>query len=146
MPDPATSEYMRTLATSISCDWRAQPRPVHTFSLSVRVRQDVPVGAVLEAQFENPTDSKRPLLASAVVAASGFPEVKNDTVFLISPPVDTVRCKNYEVIVRLYRSKEARELMGTHRQQVQSRMDSALWEAYGDNASERFARQGHLCP
>lgn len=146
LPDNAVSEYMRTLSTGVSCEWREQPRPLHTFTLRVQVRQDVPVGAFLEAEFENPKDPARPLLATATIEATGFPEIKQDSVFFISPKIDTIRCKNYDATVRLYRTRESRELLGIHRQLIQSRMDSALWEAYGEDAFLRFGRQGHLCP
>lgn len=146
LPDNAASEYMRTLSTGVSCDWYERPRPLHVFSLRVQVRQDVPVGAFLEAQFENPKDPEHPLLATATIEASGFPEVKQDSVFFISPKVDTIRCKNYQATVRLYRSRESGELLGTHHQLIQSRIDSALWETYGEDAFARFGRQGHLCP
>ena len=142
----ATSQYMRTLGTGVTCDERQSSRLLHTFVLQLWVHPDVPVGAYLEAEFENQLDGRKPLRAGAELRAPGFPEVKAQEVSLVSPPFDTVRCRNYEVVVRLYRGRTARELLGTHRQQIRSRVDSALWKAYGENAIERMLEQGHLCP
>ena len=146
MPENATSEYMRTLAAGITCDERQPSPPLHRFVLNLRVRPDVPAGAYLEAEFENPLDAHKPLRASVELRASGFPEVKREDLSLLSPMFDTVRCRNYEVVVRLYRGQASRELLGTHRQKIQSRVDSALWQAYGKNAMARLLEQGHLCP
>ncbi|EXI74759.1 MAG: hypothetical protein AW07_01687 [Candidatus Accumulibacter sp. SK-11] len=146
MPENATSEYMRTLAAGITCDERQPSPPLHRFVLNLRVRPDVPAGAYLEAEFENPLDAHKPLRASVELRASGFPEVKREDLSLLSPMFDTVRCRNYEVVVRLYRGQASRELLGTHRQTIQSRVDSALWQAYGENAMARLLEQGHLCP
>ncbi|MCM8611450.1 DUF4124 domain-containing protein [Accumulibacter sp.] len=145
-PENVTSELMRTVGTAVTCDERQPSRLQHTFVLQLHVDPHVPAGAYFEAEFENEHDARKPLRAGGELRAVGFPEVKEESVTLVSPPFDTVRCRNYEVVVRLYRGRTSRELLGTHRQKIGSRVDSALWKAYGENAIVRMMEQGHLCP
>ena len=147
LPNNTSSKTMRTLGTGISCDWNKGPAPVYQLFLRLQVREDVPVGALLEAEFENPADAMHPLLASGVITASGFPEVKDLDVPLLPPEVDTIHCQNYKVTVRLYRDRQSRELLGTHHQLIQSRWDSALWKSLGRrNGYDYQSEHGHVCP
>lgn len=148
LPSNEASRYMRTRGVGVSCEWRPgqPPNYAYGFTLALQVHDDVPVGAVIEAEFENPSDAARPLLAQAKIDDSGPGQVKVIDVFLLSPLVDTIRCGNYGVSVRLYRSKQSRELLGTHQQLIQSRVDSALWRALGPNVFDYLSRHGHVCP
>nr|WP_300336376.1 DUF4124 domain-containing protein [Accumulibacter sp.] len=148
LPANETSGYMRTRGTGVSCEWRPERSPAYAyrFSLALQVHDDVPVGAFIEAEFENPPDEAHPLLATAVIDVSGPGQVKVVDVFLLTPLVDTIRCGNHRVTVRLYRSRQSRELLGTHQQLIQSRFDSALWTALGKNAFDYLQRNGHVCP
>lgn len=144
--DNQMSEYMRSLSTLVGSDFKNRERPAFNFSIRLRVSQDVPPGALLEAEFENPADAAHPLRADATITVtSGFPQVKMDEVTLMSPWVDDIRCRNYKAVVRLYRAAGSRELMGTHIQDIQSRFDSRLWRS-ADESMERVLRSGQLCP
>lgn len=148
LPANETSQYMRTRATGVSCERRPGPSSgyAYRFSLALQVHDDVPVGALIEAEFANPPDAAHPLLATAVIDASGPGQVKVVDVFLLTPLVDSIRCGNHGVTVRLYRSPQSRELLGTHQQLIQSRFDSELWRALGTNAFDYLLHYGHVCP
>lgn len=146
LPANEVSEYMRTVATGVDCDWRDRDRPVFRLSIAVHVRADVPEGALLEAEFQNPAEPSRPLRASATVRSTrGYPQVRLDQVLLVSSEVQDIRCGRYPVEVRLYRDGRWRELIGTHRQDILSRFDSRAWISAADWA-ERLLRDGYVCP
>lgn len=145
LPEDQVSEYLRTLSTSMSYNFNLSP-PLYRFAIRIRVRSDVPVGAVLVADFEDPTAAGRLLHATArVVITSGYPQKIIDEILLQSPNFTEVRCRNYAVVIRLYQDERSRSPMGTHRQLIQSRMDSRLLRANPDWIT-RLHGAGHVCP
>lgn len=144
LPASATSEWMHTTSSGVAWDSHAQPYPTYQFSLLLRLRQDVPSGAYLEARFENPGDPARPLLVTASVAAGTA--VKADSLLLLTPPIDAIGCRNYRVEVRLFRSVADRALLGIHQQVIQSRIDSSLYMAQLEKPSNNTLLPNALCP
>lgn len=70
LPENATSQYMRTLGTGVTCDEWQPSRLSHTFVLQLWVHPDVPAGAWFEAEFENQFDARKPLRAAAIAFAA----------------------------------------------------------------------------
>jgi hypothetical protein len=145
LPENQVSEYLRTLATLVGIQANQRP-PQFRFSITLRVRADVPVGAVLVASFEDPGTAGHFLGAKArVVMTSGYPQKIEDEILLQSPTFTEVRCRNYAVVIRLYQDPTSGTPMGTHRQLIQSRLDSRLLRANPDWMTP-FQRAGQVCP
>jgi hypothetical protein len=145
LPENQVSEYLRTLATLVGSNVNRSP-PLYSFSIMVRVRADVPVGAVLVATFEDPAAAGRLLQARAkLVMTSDEPQKIKDEIQLQSPTFTEVRCRNYAVVIRLYPDERSSTPMGTHRQLIQSRVDSRLLSA-NPAWITRLAGGGHVCP
>lgn len=147
-PVLASSDYMRTISASVGCNnWRNPQRARFSFSLVTQLRPDIPSDAVLEANFEDPMDPKRPLTVSLPLGKLPTPLYRRPIRLPInSPSVDVIRCRNYEVTINVLRNEQSRDLLGTHRQLIQSRIDSDVLKAYGEEATQRYEQQGHLCP
>jgi hypothetical protein len=113
----------------------------------MQLRPDIPSHAVLEANFEDPTGRRGPLIASMPLGKLPTTLAERPIRLAItSPSVDAIRCKNYEVTINVFRDEASQELLGTHVQLIQSRIDSDVLKAYGDEATRRYVEQGHLCP
>ncbi len=84
--------------------------------------------------------------SSVVVEVSGKTQVKQLSVLLMSPSVTVIQCRNYRVRVRAYRDAKSREVLDTLEQQIQSRVDSTVWQQLGEEyAIERLSLHGHVC-
>ncbi|MEF8754219.1 MAG: DUF4124 domain-containing protein [Accumulibacter sp.] len=146
LPLNAASELMATRGTGCLVDWREAPLLKFAFTLNLNLHENVPAGALIEAEFENPLDPADPLRSSVVVEVSGKTQVKQLSVSLMSPSVTVIQCRNYLVRVRAYRDAKSREVLDTLEQQIQSRVDSTVWQQLGEEyAIERLSLHGHVC-
>jgi uncharacterized protein DUF4124 len=143
LPQNATSEYLTTTGSGVAIDFNGR-RPRFTFRLFLRARDDIPAGTYLIAHFENPANPSAPMLVTKQIEVAGRAQVKEVSIGFISPDFEMIHCKDYEVLVYVYRSESHRELLGTHRQLIQSRMDSDLLTSR--DAVFKTSRAGGLCP
>ena len=67
MPLNAASALMTTWGTNCIIDWSEPPRARFSFGISLQLHENVPAGALIEAEFENPLDPSEPLRSSAIV-------------------------------------------------------------------------------
>jgi hypothetical protein len=87
------------------------------YSLWLEPRKLIEQALKLEVTFQNPEDKSRPYVVTQAVAAAAT------TIDIESPPIWGLRpAYSYEVIVRAYDS--AGTLLGTHRQLIQSMIDT----------------------
>ena len=71
--------------------------------------------------------------------------IKEDTFFVLSPEVEGLKCRDYEVLVNVYESGEKTKLLGSHRQLIQSRVDAARVRSI-EQMLDDLARRQHICP
>jgi hypothetical protein len=76
----------------------------------------LPRGAFVEAEFENPE-------GGAPVFAGGVFTGNQQTLEILSPPLSDVRPRNYQVVARIYASKDRKQVLGAHTQICQSLVD-----------------------
>jgi uncharacterized protein DUF4124 len=141
LPQNVASEYLTTTGSGVLIDFKGS-RPRFSFNLILQARNEIPVGTYLMAHFENPANPGAPMVVTEQIKlAKG---VKETGLVLRTPEFDMIRCKNYEVLVNVYRSESSRQLLGTHRQLIQSRYDSNL--VTSPEAALFAGGPGGLCP
>lgn len=143
LPENAASEYLTTTGSGVLIDFNGS-RPKFSFHLSLQARDDIPVGTYLMAHFENPANPGAAMVVTEQIKLAGAANAKQVGLVLRTPEFDMIRCKNYEVLVDVYRRESSRQLLGTHRQLIQSRVDSSL--ATSPEAVLHAGRPGGLCP
>ena len=122
LPPTATSEYLETQATSFAYDLESSP-PKAMYAITLRARSTLAGGAYLETHFENPSHPAEPIIVGRTYQKRTLQEARQPLV-IMSPPLAGVQCKNYSVVVYVYRDPTKASLLGTHRQWVQSRVDT----------------------
>jgi len=91
------------------------------YTLSLEPSKPIEQPTKLKVTFQNPEDKSKPLVATQEVAAGAI------SIKIESPPIWGLRPRNaYEVVVRAYDS--AGTLLGTHRQLIQSMIDTRRLE------------------
>lgn len=119
LPPNASSEYLETTATSIALNWKEEwNKWVAQYSMTLSAKRGLPFGAYLEAHFEDPADPNSPIVMSKVRQGA------QQNIFFLSPEFKGLKCKNYQVVVYVYRGSTKSELLGLHRQIIQSRVNS----------------------
>jgi len=117
LPENTTSIYLKTSSTGLTFD---SQELVGQFHLSLESRENLPKGAYLEAHFPDPANPIRKNLVDAQLNRKGA------TLTMRSPKSGGFKCWNYEVEVFVYRDKTKGELLDTHYQTFQSRVDLSL--------------------
>ncbi len=117
LPLNATSLYLDTTGTGILMDLASNSA---RFSLSLKARDKLPDGAYLETYFPDPANPARTHTVSRLA-----PKIRTPIRFE-SPLSHNFRCWNYEVITYVYTDRSATDLLDTHRQLIQSRLDMSL--------------------
>ena len=136
MPLNTTSLYLETIGTGILTDLASHSAK---FTLSLKARDNLPGGAWLETYFPDPANPARSETVSRMAPRT------RATIRFESPLSHNFRCWNYEVITYIYSDKSATDLLDTHRQLIQSRLDMSL----GVDDQEwlkALAGRGSMCP
>lgn len=121
-PRATTSKYLRTSAANLRVNTRKPGFPTYYF-LSLEVLDSLDQGAFLEVQFENPSDPKNPI----IVTRDLLP--KQRKIDIESPEVHGLEpYQGYIMLVHIYDNKAKANLLGTHRQVIQSITDQAKVE------------------
>ena len=76
----------------------------------------VPRDALLEVEFENPTNEKAPLVTRRLTG-------NESTIEVLSPPVAKLQARVYNVTARVYATAQKKELIATHTQRCESLVD-----------------------
>lgn len=66
----------------------------------------LPRNALIEVEFENPADRKKPLVSHRVFAGD------EPTIVLFSPPLTGVRARTYEIVARIYAAADKKQVLG----------------------------------
>ncbi len=136
LPVNSTSLYLETSGTGILMDLASHSA---RFSLSLKARDNLPGGAYLETYFPEPANPARSHTVSRPAPKTRAP------IRFESPLSHNFRCWNYEVVTYVYSDKSATDLLDTHRQLIQSRLDMSL----GVDDKEwlkALAGRGSMCP
>jgi hypothetical protein len=135
LPDNTTSVYLKTTGADLTYD----SENFGQFFLSLEARENLPNGAYLEAHFPNPANPNRKNVVDEHLRKEGA------TIRMLSPKSDGFKCWNYEVEVFVYRDKTKGELLDTHHQTIQSRVDLSLLNNVIE-LTTALAKIGGKCP
>lgn len=116
LPPNTVSEYLETTGADYTLNSRTLQGNLVLF---LRARQGLPRGAYVEAAFPDPSDIKK----TNVVGKRVNPGQK---IMLESPPTRDLKCWNYLVQVTVYRNQSREEMIGLHRQVIQSGINLRL--------------------
>jgi len=114
LPESEKSACLET--THAGWHFNAPQRRVR-YMLTFKIKRGVPYGAVFDVQFANPQDLGKPF-EETFRRAGGSSEINIE-----SPFFSGLRCGNYLVEISIYRNSMRKELLGVHKQYVQSRID-----------------------
>jgi hypothetical protein len=136
LPENTVSNYLETTGTGVLYDINERSG---RFDLQLDPRESLPAGACLEAHFPDPANPARTHTVDKSLPAT------NPPVRLQSSRSGGFVCWNYEVMVYVYRDCDKAELLGTHRQVIQSRVDLSL-ATEGTEWIAAVAGRKALCP
>ena len=133
LPDNTKSEFLSTTSTGISFKFK-QKVGQFTLTLEPKGLQD---GMLLEIHFPDPGDPDRKDIVEKVLQPG------ETTILVLSPYSQDFKCWNYGVEVFIYGDESKSELLGTHFQTIQSRVDLSKAK---DALDLLTAMQGGRCP
>jgi|GEM_PF-922451 len=135
LPENSVSRYLVTLGA----DYSFKPGTLEgRFVLRLEARDDLPADAWLEAVFPDPAYAEHERIVTKQLSGRG------GDFWLYSPWSDGFKCWNYEIEVHVYRDRTKSELLGVHRQRLQSRIDLGMIQSAADLVTA-MARGGR-CP
>lgn len=143
LPPNTSSEFLTTTSTGVLYSFRSG-RVISQYSISLKANPEIPAGAYLDAHFENPLDVSKPMVVGKRINVSER-GIKEDIFQILSPEFEGIRCRNYEILVNVYSNDKKDNLLGRHRQFVQSRVDSSLISSPAQMIQD-LAKKGHCCP
>ncbi len=136
LPELTTSLYLQTAGADLAYDL---DEIEGQFMLALKARENLPRGAYLEAHFPHPSSLGRMTVVDRELRS------KEATIHLRSPMSNELKCWNYEIEVFVYRDRTREELLDTHLQIIQSRVDlSLVTDRYG--MASALAVRGGKCP
>ena len=128
-----------TLGKYVLYDSQNPAHPSFRFAIGVAV-SGMDADDLVEAEFENPVDARQTLPGSVM----DKPGVPKDQFMLVSPGLDAVQCRVYDVTVTLYRAR-GHEPVAVRREKILSTLDSAAIAAGGGDAIERARKGEAVC-
>lgn len=115
-PRPQKSDYLQTAGGGFLYDREKQQVQ---YAIVVAPRKAIPIGAMLEATFEDPV-GERPYVVSVVVKSDERDYTLN------SPPVHGVRAgATYHIQIKLYADAAKSQVLDVYTQGVQAVLDQA---------------------
>ena len=121
-PNAVTSEYFVTDNAGFLFDKQAKSVK---YILGLKVLKEFNKGAFLEISFENPMDKNVPIVLTSDLLHN------EKEVDIKSPNIKGLQGgHNYEIVVYIYTDASKKELLGRHRQLVQSLFDTKVIEKY----------------
>lgn len=106
----SSSEYLETEQVGFDIKPRGKSGDI-VYTLGLSVIKPLPLGALIEVEFENPEDAKHPVFVEYE------PQLNQEWIQLVSPPVKGfVANREYMLLVRVYADKKRTKLIGLHQQ------------------------------
>jgi hypothetical protein len=121
MPSPSTSEYFKTTGCGFVVS-RENKEIVEGITLAPT--KPLPPGAVVVAEFENPSNRDAPL--KATYTAKG----DETTIVLKSPPMKGLKVATYRIVVSLYADSTETASLARHEQLCRSIIDQEQLPGY----------------
>lgn len=116
-PSAVTSEYLKTDMAGFNVKAGEVPFSPNYF-ISLQKLKPIPEGTFVVIKFENPSDRKNPIIVEKEI------EGDEERLDFTSPTVSGLQSyQGYYIEVTLYKSKDMAEVLGTHRQVIQSLID-----------------------
>ncbi len=114
-PSAVQSEYFTTDMAGFKVNRDDLSRLVFRYFIDLTINKPVPKSALLELSFENPQDKTRPLGMTKILSGD------EKTLSFRSEPVSGLRAyQGYAIDIFLYENSTKANLLGKHRQVVQS--------------------------
>lgn len=136
LPDNSVSKYLYTKSSGVTIF--DVEKKLAKFSITLSATSWLPHRAYLVVYFENPENPEAPVVEEVER------QFEQAEFFILSTEVKSPKCWNYLVLVKIYRDKSKQELLGEHRQYIQSRVNldrvNTLFELI------EAAGQGGRCP
>jgi len=136
LPVNETSAYLQTVGADLTFDSKALSGQ---FYLSLKASENLPRGAYIEARFPNPANPDVKNVVDKQLNLEG------STFRLLSAKSGGFKCWNYEIEVLVYRDRSRGELLDTHYQTIQSRVDLSLVSDAAE-LTKALATVGSKCP
>jgi hypothetical protein len=156
LPPNESSEYLVTRTV----DWMytdGEGGLVARFSIVLGPNRELPAGAYLEVQFENPVDPNKPISIALsrgadlnmapfeAYSGTNVGDLKSPDSFWISgsrlggekligitsPETKGIKCKNYKIIINVYNDSSKARLLGVHKQMILSSIDTNIVKSTG---------------
>jgi hypothetical protein len=104
------------IATKL-CGVRIDSRTRQTHLQIVLSVSKLPRNGLLEVEFENTADEKKPLVVTRAVSGD------ERAIDVLSPPVTKLQPRTYAVTARVYAAADRRQLVATHTARCESLVD-----------------------
>jgi len=135
LPENTSSIYLKTLGASYTFDAKTL---MGQFYLRLQARDNLTPGAFLETHFPNPANAEQKQIVDKELHREG------SDILIFSPKSAGFKCWNYEIEVFVYQDDSKEELLGIHRQTIQSRVDMSLVKTTEDFVKGMTG--GGICP
>lgn len=131
LPDNQSSEYLETLGGGIAIREKKQGSVLEDvrWSISVRVKPNVPEGAVLEAHFYDAAQPYAPMVVEKILDRTTIAQSMD--ISILSPILAAIRCGSFPVTINVFSDRSKARLLGTHVQYFRSMIDSSLSDPVG---------------
>lgn len=117
MPSASNSKYLKTTGGGLSAVVPTGNSPWQEYySLDLRTISDLPSGAVIEVDFENPLDTSTAIAVRLYQKSSGSIHVE-------SPLLTGFKCQNYWVSIYVYSDNSQANLLDNYTQWINSSAD-----------------------
>jgi hypothetical protein len=171
LPPNVSSEYLETKGTNWSLNFdKKKGKVVARISIVIGPKPDLPTGAYLEVRFDNPADPNVPIVVDlprgAQQGANPFEvylgtklgdfndpnspfiygsELEGEkAISVFSPETQGLKCKNYKIVVNVYRDSSKAQLLGVHEQFIQSVVDTDMVNSLTE-LLEALTHPGRYC-
>jgi hypothetical protein len=114
LPENSSSDYINTGSTGIVFHIREL---TGQFSIMLKSKPQLPLGAYLEAHFPDPANPTNSVVVGKVRRGAA------SELLILSPNLKGFKCGNYQVVVYVYRGKSKSVLLDTHEQSIQSKIN-----------------------
>ena len=117
MPDHTVAPFARTKGSGYRVSKVGESGYELCHCVQLELTDKVPMGAYVEARFENPVDPNNPLVVGRRLTEA------DRSVLLQSPPLAQAKERDYGVEILIYSDEEKTKQLGHHSQQSRCRVD-----------------------
>lgn len=171
LPPNVSSEYLETKGTGWTPSFdEKKGKVVARIWIVISPKPDLPTGAYLEVRFDNPADPNVPIVVDLPRGAqqganpfevylgtklgdfndpnspfiSGNARDGEKAISVFSPETQGLKCKNYKIVVNVYRDSSKAQLLGVHEQFNQSVVDADMVNSLTE-LLEAYIHPGRYC-